>query len=394
MHKLEIKLKQHTPLIHFQHDQDNFTLRASEVKPKLDKFIIRELKESREYENGITEGWIKSKNGKEWLDYKMRIEAADNPYCTEERIVSVKRCAFLYKYVIVNIYSHSETLRTVLTENLCSFFVVTNFGLRQSKGYGSFTVEEIKWDGVIQPNYVYKNYADMLKAYFSIVYIKSNIKNVRQTIETDYKWLKAGNNPPNGNGYKKSLLFCYAVNNMTNHPRWEKRFFKQKIRPLIQQKGYELRSTKNFQGKWNAPIKDAEGNQGWPDTPTKYDYAYIRALLGMSEHFDFQLTKGAKAVVKIDGGADLQRFKSPIQFKVIENDIYMIGKEPIEILGKEVSLSYELMERNYDSERKDFNKTVLTPNEQSALSLNIPKTFSLSDFLSKSVKYINYKKCE
>jgi len=36
MYKLEFTLKQHTPIIHFQHDQDGATLRATEVKPKLD----------------------------------------------------------------------------------------------------------------------------------------------------------------------------------------------------------------------------------------------------------------------------------------------------------------------------------------------------------------------
>ena len=41
MKKLTIKLKQHTPLIHFQHDEYGATLRASEVKPKLDKYIIQ-----------------------------------------------------------------------------------------------------------------------------------------------------------------------------------------------------------------------------------------------------------------------------------------------------------------------------------------------------------------
>lgn len=43
MYKIEFKLKQHTPLIHFQHDQHGATLRASELKPKLDKFLIRKL---------------------------------------------------------------------------------------------------------------------------------------------------------------------------------------------------------------------------------------------------------------------------------------------------------------------------------------------------------------
>lgn len=36
---LKYKLKQITPMIHFQADEVGATLRASEVKPRLDKFI-------------------------------------------------------------------------------------------------------------------------------------------------------------------------------------------------------------------------------------------------------------------------------------------------------------------------------------------------------------------
>ena len=43
MYKLEFTLKQHTPIIHFQHDQEGATLRATEVKPKLDRFIIEKV---------------------------------------------------------------------------------------------------------------------------------------------------------------------------------------------------------------------------------------------------------------------------------------------------------------------------------------------------------------
>ena len=43
MKTLTVTLKQHTPLIHFQHDQYGATLRVSEVKPKLDKFIIKKV---------------------------------------------------------------------------------------------------------------------------------------------------------------------------------------------------------------------------------------------------------------------------------------------------------------------------------------------------------------
>ena len=87
MHKLEIKLKQHTPLIHFQHDQEGATLRASEVKPKLDKFIVE-----RDFENDFDKckqyliGYATDPNtlkslkekfdkGYRALNYKIRIES-------------------------------------------------------------------------------------------------------------------------------------------------------------------------------------------------------------------------------------------------------------------------------------------------------------------------------
>lgn len=37
--ELIVKLKQHTPIIHFQWEQKGATLRATELKPKLDLFL-------------------------------------------------------------------------------------------------------------------------------------------------------------------------------------------------------------------------------------------------------------------------------------------------------------------------------------------------------------------
>lgn len=37
-------LQQHTPLIHFQHAEAGATLRATEVKPKLDRYLAERLK--------------------------------------------------------------------------------------------------------------------------------------------------------------------------------------------------------------------------------------------------------------------------------------------------------------------------------------------------------------
>ena len=41
--KLKVQLEAQSPIIHFQHDQAGATLRASEVKPKLDRFLLNKM---------------------------------------------------------------------------------------------------------------------------------------------------------------------------------------------------------------------------------------------------------------------------------------------------------------------------------------------------------------
>ena len=41
--KLEFKLNPQSPLIHFQPDEAGATVRATELKPKLDKFLIEKF---------------------------------------------------------------------------------------------------------------------------------------------------------------------------------------------------------------------------------------------------------------------------------------------------------------------------------------------------------------
>ena len=81
MHTLTVELEQHTPLIHFQHDQYGATLRASEVKPKLDKFILTKLGEG-DYDTGKNiakdRGWLVGKGEHPALNYKIKIEAGHN----------------------------------------------------------------------------------------------------------------------------------------------------------------------------------------------------------------------------------------------------------------------------------------------------------------------------
>ena len=82
MNTLTIKLKQHTPLIHFQHDQEDATLRASEVKPKLDKYIITQLGEG-DYEKEMKDDAFERE--KEWYF----IKRTEKPLKIEE---DLKKC--------------------------------------------------------------------------------------------------------------------------------------------------------------------------------------------------------------------------------------------------------------------------------------------------------------
>ena len=75
MYKLSFTLKQHTPIIHFQHEQEGATLRATEVKPKLDRFIIDKLKQDGKE---VPKEWLVGKGDHPALNYKMKIQEKNN----------------------------------------------------------------------------------------------------------------------------------------------------------------------------------------------------------------------------------------------------------------------------------------------------------------------------
>ena len=82
MQILKVTLKQHTPLLHFQPNEPNATLRASEVKPKLDKYIIEQIGGgSYEKVKGDVKKEYKdlfiNKDNIYALDYSLRIDVKD-----------------------------------------------------------------------------------------------------------------------------------------------------------------------------------------------------------------------------------------------------------------------------------------------------------------------------
>lgn len=168
MKTLKVTLKQHTPLIHFQHDQYGATLRASEVKPKLDKFILERLGNGN-YESGILlakdNQWLVGSGSHPALNYKMRITADQEVDQMKLKIITRKDHQFtteIFPLLLANMGGRScqddlvnltmyqvndlqfltacHSLYERLKEEIPYFFAVTNFGQRSNLGYGSYTV--------------------------------------------------------------------------------------------------------------------------------------------------------------------------------------------------------------------------------------------------------------
>ena len=78
-----------SPLIHFQWDQNGAALRATEVKPKLDRYIIKRLGESN-----IPSGW-RNNQSPGALNYKLRIVADCVPETTLLGYISRKKAKTL-----------------------------------------------------------------------------------------------------------------------------------------------------------------------------------------------------------------------------------------------------------------------------------------------------------
>ena len=415
MHKLEVTLKQHTPLIHFQHSQDGATLRATEVKPKLDKFILKKFdhysaSEDLKYKMRIvsegkkTEYIIASRLDKkkkkllmdegyfviqastyfaqekeygelfDWEDTNNRQLGYKFKNDYKERLKNLSKKGVKYKTTKLFINSFDETLIQQIISILPEFFVAENFGTRNGKGFGSYTVISLNIND--KPQDFEPKIDEWLKNNYDFVYKKDLMGQLPyMIILKDYKLMKSGYSELEWNeGYAKSLLFHYFAE---RNVRWEKRWFKQQIMPFTTPgnpfSGYKL--------KGSPPI-DTNYHQDWDDIKNqnnnKIKYYYIRALLGLSESFDFLTDYNKKKItVKLKFDKEkLERFKCPVIFKIIDNNIYLVGNDDIPtIFLHKNSPGFEIA-------KKDSEKIVPGSEIELPDPIQIPDNFSLSEFVS------------
>lgn len=387
MDTLTVKLKQHTPLIHFQHEQCGATLRASEVKPQLDRFLLHRLgREGKvggcSVDEALESGKSKAKT-KKWLvgsgehpslNYKMRIVPNSEPDIEPIERVTVNRngnrrnekfpCFFAnmgdgteqkqFSYVrngltmtlffpsikvkekepaIENGPALSEWLGE--GDKLAEFFFRYNFGTRGSKGFGSFYIDEND-DQYVPPEDIYRK----LKSYR--FFVNSTDKKILfGDIELFYKFMREGINftnnfiPVSRRLYCKPLIWWYCKDVLGRG--WEKEAIKKDL----------LRLSNYSDGAPNAC----------------YD---VRDLLGLSSSESWR--SYSKTIVK--EVKDIDRMASPILFKpILEGGrfvVYMNANTGIKAVGlkglkdaKHIKISVQNRSREYD----------------------IPQNFSIAGFL-------------
>ncbi|MDX2070870.1 MAG: hypothetical protein SFV55_20745 [Haliscomenobacter sp.] len=442
--KLEIHLKQHTPIIHFQHAQPGATLRATEVKPKLDRFIRENFKrlfisaedhflyskldlfepsekKQSSYKLSINREGTEKPNEYYLASYlkgelQNRLAQHDKDYLhgtaffaqenesskvfpkvdltngidgfNLEAYQSLPKLGLLETGKIkLTIFSFDKDILSIISKSIPYFFAYENFGTRQNKGFGCFSVVDPK---------PLESMDTMIKKLFPVFAAKVELTNlssdamqrlqkIMETIQSDYKLLKSGKNPKENRGkYSKSLLFSYAVTR--NIPvRWEKR----KIKQQINAGKFELENSPvplQYTNQDIGPVEDDANKRNWDDPAKGYKYQFIRAMLGLAEQYEFLTSRRdsngreAKYVVKVEAHSPaIQRFKSPVLFKIHNNTIYLIAED--------VNSAMLNQGFNFGLELK-IGKNISKANghKMPLDSINTPESFNMKEFLTYALQ--------
>lgn len=424
MEVLKVTLKQHTPLIHFQHYEKGATLRASEVKPKLDKFIIEKLGNGcyEEVKQSVKEQYNEyfiDKDGIYSLNYKLQICPISGPRNAKFSIPQKPETKFkdgetyylqseypmilsnmggktdvnqlvnfsYYDYIQLNFITKgknpdrdADSLACVIQKYIVHFFANNNFGQRNDKGFGSFTVSSIISPDGTQKAYIWKTEYLPENTRLLQYDVDNNmsrydtVKELFNVIDYYWKFLKSGinytkrNKSDNGitrsfsQNYHKAFLYEYLDNKGAT---WEKRIVKTQL---------------------NLESKKAAGDP--IQIPNDNPYFFARAHLGCPVNGitykvmkgTFHLNRKGKMAedtdtvdVTISNDNGIERIPSPVIFKpvffqVIREDKKTQRKIRVNVAAVYILFNNDLIryinnlnDTNFDFTNKKNKKTVTVP---------------------------------
>ena len=369
-------LSPQSPLIHFQPDARGTSLRATEVKPKLDAFLM--MRYQKLHGEQLPGDWFNpaaKAHNLPALDYKLRIEqqkllsaerlgigtdydifygnmvsAKDKKKPRSEPLTEKKGLMIEEKMTVI---CFKPDLMQWIGESIGEFFIVTNFGTMQNKGFGSFLVQETKYNA--------KEIANLLTMYSGAKHcysFRSDSQTVFKKIKLMYAIIKSGVNLGEGKGmggknYIDSFLFDYVQKELSKPIDHEKACVKASgVAPAVKKVGTTMRFNDKKQKDVPATLFDTDTEPPRKDP----NYRYVRALFGIGKtvtYNDVNVPDGEpnKVNVKIehDYKTDqmkeedrIARFPSPVFFKIIHNNVYFVGT-PIDdiIYGKTFIFSAE-----------------------------------------------------
>ncbi len=374
----EYKLVQHTPLIHFQHSEPHACLRATEVKPKLDRFLIEQLEKDDRFGDGRWKKWFVGDGSQQSFDYMMRItpnsEQVERTHSIERAIAraehrppnanlheihknyfgnmasgnsiqdtireTFKESLFYKDGLTLTIRCFIPELLTFIDEHIRGFFMMHNFGTRQRKGFGSFTV-----DISTEPN-APKGF-DLVGKYCPNAYYCKLDGNVNADALLDAVWvisafLRSGFNRGEGN-YVRGFVF---------------RYFQREKNPLANDKAFVKQQVLH-----NVYNEATRGEHLHP-YGNNVRYRYVRGLLGTNENSRFCRaprgeTREDRTVhnIYIHSAEGVERFPSPLLFKPIGKFVFILPqKMPDEIFGSEFYILEKNQEDEYDSKATSEQK--------------------------------------
>lgn len=377
----EYKLVQHTPLIHFQHSEPHACLRATEVKPKLDRFLIEQLEKDDRFGDGRWKKWFVGDGSQQSFDYMMRItpnsEQVDRTQSIEngiERAIAraehrppnaglheihknyfgnmasgnniqdtvqaiqetFKESLFYKDGLTLTIRCFIPELLTFIDEHIRGFFMMHNFGTRQRKGFGSFTV-----DISTKPNEP-KGF-DLVGKYCPNAYYCKLGNDVNADALLDAVWvisafLRSGFNRGEGN-YVRGFVF---------------RYFQREKNPLANDKAFVKQQVLH-----NVYNEATRGEHLHP-YGNNVRYRYVRGLLGTNENSRFCRAPNAHTPVYdiyTHSAEGIERFPSPLLFKPIGKFVFILPqKMPDKIFGSEFYILKKKQEEEYDSKATSDQK--------------------------------------
>lgn len=370
----EYKLVQHTPLIHFQHSEPHACLRATEVKPKLDRFLIEQLEKDDRFGDGRWKKWFVGDGSQQSFDYMMRItpnsEQVERTQSIERAIAraehrppnasfheihknyfgnmasgnniqdtireTFKESLFYKDGLTLTIRCFIPELLTFIDEHIRGFFMMHNFGTRQRKGFGSFTV-----DINTEPN-APKGF-DLVRKYCPNAYYCKLDDNVSADALLDAVWvisafLRSGFNRGEGN-YVRGFVF---------------RYFQREKNPLANDKAFVKQQVLH-----NVYNEATRGEHLHP-YGNNVRYRYVRGLLGTNENSRFCRAPNAHTPVYdiyTHSAEGIERFPSPLLFKPIGKFVFILPqKMPDKIFGSEFYILKKKQEEEYDSKATSEQK--------------------------------------